>query len=117
MRECNQCHQQKPKSAFYTTKVVDGTEYLRGECKKCHKQNGKARRKKLKSWFDEFQKELECERCEFDDYRALQFHHVKDNKVEDVSTMVAHGYSRENIMREVEKCEVLCANCHEIEHY
>lgn len=31
-----------------------------------------------------------------------------------VSLMVADGYSWENILKEIEKCQVLCANCHRI---
>jgi len=116
MRECNQCHKKKPKSAFYTSKV-EGTEYIRGECKICHKKNDKQRRKNIKKWFRNYRQKFKCERCGFEDHRALQFHHTDNNKVEDVATMVAHGYSRSKIKKEIEKCEVLCANCHQIEHY
>jgi hypothetical protein len=31
--------------------------------------------------------------------------------------MIQIGLSRENIMREIGKCVVLCCNCHQIEHY
>lgn len=45
--------------------------------------------------------------------RALQFHHTKDDtKSNDISRMVAQGRSLNSIYLEVEKCIVLCANCH-----
>lgn len=31
--------------------------------------------------------------------------------------MVKNGLSIETIMSEVAKCEVICANCHQIHHY
>jgi hypothetical protein len=38
-------------------------------------------------------------------------------KRDDVSRLVARGFARERIRDEIEKCEVLCANCHRKEHY
>jgi len=34
-----------------------------------------------------------------------------------VGEMVTYGYSRNRIQDEIEKCSVLCANCHRKEHY
>ena len=31
--------------------------------------------------------------------------------------MASHGYSKKKIIKEIEKCDTLCANCHRIEHY
>jgi hypothetical protein len=58
-----------------------------------------------------------CQRCGFDNPVALQFHHL-DPSLKDlsVSEAISHGWSKERIGKEIEKCEVLCANCHAIEH-
>jgi hypothetical protein len=66
--------------------------------------------------FREYKKTLKCNRCGYDDYRALQFHHTDDNK-EGTPSIIARSKSWENVMEELNKCEVLCANCHQIEHY
>jgi len=64
-----------------------------------------------------YKKELECQRCGYDDHRALEFHHHNDDKSKSVSRMVGEGYSWEIIKKEIDKCEVLCSCCHRIEHW
>lgn len=44
---------------------------------------------------------------------CLDFDHQRD-KVMNISYMVAHGYSIDSIKLEIEKCQVLCANCHRV---
>lgn len=46
---------------------------------------------------------------------VLEFDH-KDGveKIESVGRMVGNGYSWETIEKEIEKCEIRCANCHRI---
>lgn len=53
-----------------------------------------------------------CVDCGEDDVVVLQFDHVTDDKVTDVSVMVSSCWSLERIRNEIEKCEVRCANCH-----
>ena len=56
-----------------------------------------------------------CERCGFDDPRALQFHHRRGEvKTGNVTEMILWGMDK--LLAEVDKCEILCANCHAIEH-
>lgn len=58
-----------------------------------------------------------CERCGYDDNpAALEYHHTnKENKFMDVSTMITQGYSTDRIKSELDKCVVLCSNCHSVE--
>jgi len=59
-----------------------------------------------------------CERCGFADYRALCYHHTNPhNKVRDVWDMAGRGFAIATIQKEMNKCMVLCANCHAIEHF
>jgi hypothetical protein len=69
-------------------------------------------------WLDEYKKTLRCERCGFADYRALEFHHDGSREKDfNVADMIHSGLSRAAIMREIDKCIVLCSNCHQITHY
>ena len=34
-----------------------------------------------------------------------------------VCEMVTYGYSKDKLRDEMDKCELLCANCHRKEHY
>ena len=57
-----------------------------------------------------------CQRCGNDDKRVLDFHHLH-GKDKGVATLRVAGYSRKRIVAEIEKCIVLCANCHRIVHW
>lgn len=65
----------------------------------------------------EIKVESGCSVCGYSDNPAsLEFHHQNpENKFMDISTMITQGYSTDKIMNEIEKCVVLCANCHKIE--
>ena len=71
----------------------------------------------LRRSLDEYKAERQCKRCGFSDWRALQFHHRPDtNKLIEVSMAVGRGWSWERILTEIAKCDLICANCHQIEH-
>lgn len=44
---------------------------------------------------------------------VLDFDHLKDKKY-NISRMIHDGFSWKAIMKEVNKCEVVCANCHRL---
>lgn len=52
-----------------------------------------------------------CVDCGESDIIVLEFDHLR-NKVADVSVLARGGYSIETIQKEIDKCEVVCANCH-----
>ena len=52
-----------------------------------------------------------CQECGESDVRVLEFHHVGDKDMA-VAYMVSSGYSVERIQAEIDKCTILCANCH-----
>lgn len=112
MKTCSKCGITKELTEFHSA----GNGYLRGDCKVCQKDMVKKRHKSLKEEYVSWKKTLKCNRCGFDDYRALQFHHDGDDKEHNIGSMIARGFSLENIKKEASKCEVLCANCHQIHH-
>ncbi len=77
----------------------------------------KERKLELTHQFCEYKKTLSCVKCGMTDYRCLDFHHNTGVKNYNVSEMPWRGISFENILKEINLCEVLCANCHRIEHY
>ena len=59
-----------------------------------------------------------CVRCGITDYRVLDFHHRDGTtKTDHLSTADARNWSRKRILEEIAKCELLCANCHRLEHW
>ena len=43
---------------------------------------------------------------------CLSFHHKNGNKTGNISDMVNRGYGINRIQKEIDKCIVLCLNCH-----
>ena len=76
------------------------------------------RKADLIAWFDSYKKTLSCNRCGENHPACLDFHH-RDPKTKEreISSMLRCLLSKERIMLEVAKCEVLCSNCHRKEHY
>jgi hypothetical protein len=71
---------------------------------------------KLQAWLNEMKVNSGCVRCGEKDIRCLVFHHIRD-KSYGISQMAHRGFAKETILAELEKCIVLCANCHSKEHY
>jgi hypothetical protein len=115
MKTCSKCGITKNLNEFHSAGIINGKKYLRGECKVCQKKVVKKRSNSIREDYIEWKKNLQCNRCGFGDYRALQFHHDGD-KEHNVADMLRGGFSLEKIKEEAEKCEVLCANCHQIHH-
>lgn len=45
-------------------------------------------------------------------YYVMDFDHRFANKVLEVSLMVGRAVSKDTLLSEIKKCEVVCANCH-----
>ena len=119
VRKCKDCKRTKTLSKFANAGKKKGIEYKRHLCKKCYmKYVGKARQKK-RDWLIEYKSTLLCENCSYDkNPRVLHFHHKdKNNKRCNVGDMVGSGYSIESIKKEINKCIVLCSNCHQENHW
>jgi len=77
------------------------------------------RRARHRAWVYEQKRQSDgCTRCAEADPACLDYHH-RDGTTKEMTIceMVTHGYSKEKLRAEMEKCELLCANCHRKEHY
>jgi hypothetical protein len=75
------------------------------------------RKRNLIAWYVELKQELVCRRCGEDHPGCLQFHHRDPREKEmSVANAIRREWSRARILREIAKCEVLCANCHAKHH-
>lgn len=60
-------------------------------------------------------RERGCIDCGYNEHPvALQFDHVGDDKKGNVSNLIRSDYSWKTILKEIDKCEVRCANCHAV---
>lgn len=92
---------------------VDG----RYRCKKCAVESVQKRRNKLKELAVEY-KGGKCQCCGYNKcICALEFHHLNGEEKE--FSISANGYTRkwETVKKELDKCILLCSNCHKEVHY
>jgi hypothetical protein len=60
----------------------------------------------------------ECARCGIKDSRVLDFHHLDPEQKElGLGSVASRRPSKQRILDEIAKCELLCANCHRILHW
>lgn len=124
MKVCSTCKESKTLDSFSKNKSrKDG---LSGHCKLCHKgfrkihyENNKdkvfkqvsIRRSAYKEWYKSL-KDKPCMDCgEKYPYYVMDFDH-RENKEFSLSNCVMKGHNKEKILKEISKCDLVCANCH-----
>lgn len=131
MKTCSTCKKDKPLSEF--NKKSSNKDGLECYCKECHRARNRKHyaenpaaykassekfKKLLTEWFIGYKSTLQCSICGTDKYWRLDFHHIDPStKSMGVSEMVIGHKSKENIMKEMDKCIVVCRNCHADIHH
>lgn len=72
-------------------------------------------RRKVKRFIRAYKVFFGCQHCGINDYRVLDLHHLRNKEI---GVSIAAGkqcWSLARVVEELEKCIVLCANCHRIE--
>ena len=72
---------------------------------------------RIRAWFKEYKARLVCKCCPEKHFACLEFHHEDEDKFKSIGRMVGEGYSIARLLEEIEKCTVLCANCHRKLHW
>lgn len=100
--------------------------YMREYQKQWYKKNSQKTiqrtneyRKQIKKWFnEEILAKSSCVKCGENHPGCLDFHHrdpaLKENEV---TLMVNQKRTKDAILKEMAKCDILCANCHRKLHY
>ena len=114
MKHCNKCNRNLPENKF--GKNGNGSRSI---CKDCQCERIKQGQRETRDYIQSLK--TKCSRCGYDKcVEALDFHHInpkeKDGVLSRYSRRVFSPATKDLIDREVEKCEVLCANCHREEH-
>lgn len=71
-------------------------------------------RPRIREYMDEYKRENCCIDCGERNVEALQFDHRDPSIKIDTVTKLANSASLEAVMKEIDKCDVRCANCHQI---
>lgn len=106
---CKKCKIHKTAESFYKKRY--------DSCKDCTKKTQNESHNKLKQICVDY-KGGKCEKCGFNKCNsALEFHHL-DPKEKDFNISTKGGSElTEEIKAELDKCKLLCSNCHSEEHY
>lgn len=85
-------------------------------CKKCDYKRTNEYMKQRRLKFLEL-KGNRCFKCGYDRYQgALEFHHINPEEKEVLDTQTVTSRKISDIMKELDKCVILCANCHREVH-
>jgi len=88
----------------------------RHRCLKCACEAVIRRRRKVKLKAVEY-KGGKCEKCGYDkSIRALEFHHRDPHEKDFHLAKGGHSRSWDRVKIELDKCDLLCANCHAETH-
>jgi len=128
MKLCGKCGKTKPLTEFTFKK---GKHKPQSYCKDCNReyQREHYHRNKEKYFDDRKQRRKDskekaikllleyvkdgCVDCGEKDFEVLDFDHIEQsNKEYTISYMINNGFGVEKIKNELEKCRVLCSNCH-----
>ncbi len=126
---CRTCKTWKPKGEFNYRDVNRGL--LQYDCRDCqqklrresyanHRETAKASNNERtllaiesgREYVYNYLLEHPCVDCGNNNVLTLSFDHVRGTKKRAVVEMVNSGYSIETIKAEIEKCDVVCFNCH-----
>ena|SRR3990167_6807715 len=125
---CKSCNETKPASEFW--KRGNG---LRAYCKDCCKEkwtdhyhaNPDFKNKKIEQnkksvlkqaqinqeYILSYLLDKQCSDCYTEDILVLEFDHITEDKIASVSSMIKSS-KLEKLKKEINKCEVVCRNCH-----
>ena len=131
-KTCSKCKRELPLDNFRWKNKAKGQKH--SQCKDCQKAQEKIHYQESKERQDSvvatanFQKESNlslvnriresgCKKCGEKRIYILDFHHRDPSQKEKTINRMIKSSSYDNLLAEIEKCDVLCANCHREFHY
>jgi len=118
MKICPRCLTEKSIEDFYgkRTKVKGGKKYTESWCRECTKRRTAALYQRVKEKRKREAVEYKggkCIKCGYNKYiHVLEFHH-RDPATKDRSIkQLGRDKLTDRLRKELDKCDLLCANCH-----
>ena len=70
-------------------------------------------RKERAAWFKSLKEGRSCLHCGESFWACLDYHHRNpEEKDERIALLLRNGVSRERLLEEIAKCDLVCSNCH-----
>lgn len=130
MKKCTKCKVEK--SLEFFNKRKSSKDGYASQCSECNKKNLKThylknkerylnrnrkKRLELSEWFNNFKKSLKCSSCNESRWWVLDFHHRNPKEKDGYLYSMLINRGKKKFEQELEKCDVLCANCHRDVHF
>ena len=117
----NFSYRDKSKNKFQSNckecqKEYDKNHYFKDSRKKSIRMAAKKYSSKSKDFVNEYKKTHKCIICGEDRWYVLEFHH-KSEKIFNLANAGRNGISVTKLKEEIDKCDILCANCHRELHH
>ena len=94
------------------------TGRIRPYCKSCEAAYAKERYEARRSFVNSYKTEIGCQHCGYNEHPvALEFDHIDPSTKKFSIGSQLMSMSWKSIHEEIAKCQVLCANCHQIHTY
>ena len=115
MKTCITCKIEKPEKGFSTD--ARKSTGLNTQCRQCQYDAKKKTRDLNKTKAVEY-KGGKCNRCSliFECLDVYDFHHRDPNEKEGSPSRLMYS-NWEKLSKEIDKCDLLCSNCHKITHW
>jgi len=116
-KQCRYCYKYYPENTFGVALTTVSKVYRRRKCRYCYQKTKRILIQRHYEWINSYKQERGCTRCGVTNPVVLDFHHKNETN----KRFGIGGFRREvgfqKIQEEIEKCEVICANCHRIVHH
>lgn len=123
VKVCNECKIEYPINNFYSNGyTTTGKQKFKSKCKSCETNSIRDRFSDLiKDYLSTKNIEYSCVKCNYTNViGSLDFHHIDPNskkfEISTVSRSISVDRFIEEVIPELDKCELLCPNCHRLEH-
>lgn len=114
-KKCSKCGRELPLTEFHKNGFnKKGQQQYRGYCKSCANKRESERYYQKKEYIETFKEK--CAKCGDTRKYVLDFHHKEPSEKDFTIGQLKKG-SLDLIKKEVDKCVVLCANCHREFHH
>ena len=129
MKQCSKCKQTKQRTSEFFNKKSSASDGFNSWCKVCrrthyhkmkntdeyiqtYKRAKASKQERALKFYSQIVSDGECMDCGEEDSRVLEFDHVRGVKKAGVAQLVYSGYSNKSLQSEIDKCDLVCLNCH-----
>lgn len=113
---CSKCGRQLPIEDFYWRNKAKGQR--RSECKECHNSYVKKMYLQKHDDIETLKSHCSCIKCGQSRGYVLDFHHKDPSiKQDGIARLISDNAPLTKIKEEIDKCVILCANCHREFHF